>query len=76
MIRILLFAQLAEMFGTHSLEVEGVEDTDGLVRQLEARDDRLCKQQYAIAVNENIIHGNVELKENDTVALLPPFAGG
>ena len=31
---------------------------------------------FKIAVNQNITEENIELSENDEIALLPPFAGG
>ncbi len=31
---------------------------------------------YTFAVNQNIVDKNEVLKDNDEVALLPPFAGG
>ena len=32
--------------------------------------------QYRIAVNHELVSGEMELTENDEVAILPPFAGG
>lgn len=37
---------------------------------------QLEKIVYKIAVNEVIISENTKIQHNDTIALLPPFAGG
>ncbi|MCP4123603.1 MAG: MoaD/ThiS family protein [Bacteroidetes bacterium] len=75
-IKLLLFAQLADLYGTHSMVIEDINDTDSLIRELKARNDAIGFHKYVIAVNESIEKGNIILKNNDTVALLPPFAGG
>ena len=31
---------------------------------------------YSISVNEEIVNEDIRFKENDVVAILPPFAGG
>jgi molybdopterin converting factor small subunit len=36
----------------------------------------LADRKYAVAVNMKVIQGNLELKQNDTVALMPPYSGG
>ena len=36
----------------------------------------LKDHQYKFAVNESITDYNVEVTENDEIALLPPFSGG
>ncbi len=36
----------------------------------------LERYTYRIAINENIVNNDQELKENDVVAFMPPFAGG
>lgn len=38
--------------------------------------NKIKNVNYKIAVNHNLVDGNYLLKENDEVALLPPFAGG
>ena len=36
----------------------------------------LVDRKYAVAVNMKVVQGNLELKQNDTVALMPPYSGG
>lgn len=36
----------------------------------------LKELHFKVAVNHKIVEDNFKLKENDEVALLPPFAGG
>jgi len=73
---LLLFAQLADLYGTHSMIIEDAHDTDCLISNLKLRNDAISDHKFAIAVNETITTGNIILRDNDTVALLPPFAGG
>lgn len=75
-ITVLLFAQLSELFQTDKMELDGISTTKDLVRQLENKKPEFKKQKYSIAVNESITQENVDLKDGDTIALLPPFAGG
>jgi molybdopterin converting factor small subunit len=32
--------------------------------------------KFVVAVDKQIVHGDTELHDNTTVALLPPYAGG
>jgi molybdopterin converting factor small subunit len=34
------------------------------------------KKKVLVSVNHEIAHGDLEIKQGDEVALLPPFAGG
>jgi molybdopterin converting factor small subunit len=36
----------------------------------------LADRKYAVAVNMKVVQENLELKQNDTVALMPPYSGG
>jgi len=37
---------------------------------------KLSGLNYKFAINQNMAEGKIILKENDEIALLPPFAGG
>ena len=54
---------------------EGINSKD-LCQSLEEKYKALTKIDYRIAVNENLIIDSIQLKENDIVAILPPFSGG
>jgi molybdopterin synthase sulfur carrier subunit len=75
-INILAFGQIATVTG-HSLVVEdSAEDTDTLKNVLSKEYPALKNLNFSIAVDKKIIHENVQLQDNITVALLPPFSGG
>ena len=75
-INILLFGVLAEKFNTNSLKFDKVIDTDTLMTHLKSQYIFLEEINFSIAVNKKMIHENTYLKNNDDVALMPPFSGG
>lgn len=75
-INIITFGKLKDITGAGSLQISGVTDTNTLVAEMHRRFPDLAAMQYAIAVGKEIIVDNTALKENDIVALLPPYAGG
>ncbi len=75
-VKILFFGQLAEKVKTNSLEMENVYNTDEVMKELISRLPVLQDQPYRIALDREIIEVNVILTENQTIALLPPYAGG
>jgi sulfur-carrier protein len=75
-INILAFGQVAGITGNNVVLEESVSDTEGLKYALHKRYPALGELKYAIAVDKKMIHENVDLSDNATVALLPPFSGG
>jgi len=71
-----LFGQFIEMAGSNTLQVEGVQDTDGLRRKLESMFHDLQSIPYLVAVDKDITTGNTSLQETSVIALLPPYSGG
>ena len=69
---------LAEAAGTNEVEVEvkNITDTDALVDYIVKQYPLLNNKTYRIAVNKKLITSKEQLNEGDTIALLPPFAGG
>jgi len=71
-----IFGQLSDVIGSNSLEVNGITNTDDLVKNLQLQYPALADSKYRLAVNRNIIQSNTELQTGAEVALLPPFSGG
>ena len=74
-VKIIIFGQLTDITG-HSVSLENVTDTDNLVKTMNKLYPGLADKKYLVAVDKKIISENSLLKENSTVALLPPFSGG
>ena len=75
-ITILFFGALADISGAGKIEFQYSEDTEKLNEQLIIKYPLLKNKNYRIAVNKVLINKTQLLNEGDTVALLPPFAGG
>ena len=79
-IKVLFFAQLKDVFGTggRTAEVRQGTTVGEFVRSLfeEPNASRLKKLPVLYSVNEDFVDENRELKNRDTLALLPPVAGG
>jgi sulfur-carrier protein len=74
-ISIIIFGQLTDITG-NSLSLDGVQDTDSLVKKLNELYPVLADKKYVIAVDKQVVTTNTVLNNNNTVALLPPFSGG
>ena len=75
-IKILAFGQVAGVTGNILMLEESIKDTESLKSILHQRYPALRDMKYALAVDKKLVNGNMELNENVTVALLPPFSGG
>lgn len=71
---IIAFGQIAEITGKEFI-VEA-NNVTALKSVLNKKFPALSQKKYAIAVNKKMVTENVELNENDTVALMPPYSGG
>jgi len=75
-VQVIVFGQLTDILGHSPVTIDDATDTSALVQQLNKRYPALAKAPYIIAVDKQIVNGNTPLTGNNTVALLPPFAGG
>lgn len=75
-IKILLFGNIAETAGSSEIFFPAADDTDTLLQHLKEAIPELCNRKFSVAVNKEIISGNILLNQPDEVALLPPFSGG
>lgn len=71
-----LFGVIADTAGEDEIIVSDIMDTDSLKKKMIADFPKLEDLSFSIAVSRNIISGNQKIAPGDTVALLPPFAGG
>ena len=75
-VHVIIFGKLIDITGSSSLTINNVTDTAQLNEQLQNRFPGLNAYPYIMAVEKEIIHVNTLLQNNNTVALLPPYAGG
>lgn len=79
-IKVLFFAQLKDAFGAgeRTLEVRTGMSVGEFVRTLfqEAKVLHLRQLPIRYSINEDFADEDQELKDGDTLALLPPVAGG
>jgi molybdopterin synthase sulfur carrier subunit len=76
MVKILFFGALIDVTKTDSLQLNNIAQTDELIAVLHEKYPLLCHYKFSIALNQNFINNNCDLKDSDEVALMPPFAGG
>lgn len=75
-ITVLYFGVLAEAAGKSFGVLENVSSFDDLKQQLFDDTPALQHYNFRYSLNNLLVSGSPELKDNDEVALLPPFAGG
>ncbi|WP_118985363.1 molybdopterin synthase sulfur carrier subunit [Photorhabdus sp. CRCIA-P01] len=81
MIKVLFFAQVRELVGTDSLDIDNRYTTvDGLRKALISKGERwalaLEDGKLLSAVNQSLVHGGHPLQDGDEVAFFPPVTGG
>jgi molybdopterin synthase sulfur carrier subunit len=71
------FGMIAEAIGSSKAEFEfhGKRVSD-LKQELENAFPKLDGMSYQIAVNQKLVSTETVIKEQDEIAVLPPFAGG
>ena len=78
MITVKYFGAIAEKTGTQSEDFSFSElSLQHLLSELDKK-HQLGNMSFSVAINQKIIQDTAEyqLKKNDIIALLPPFAGG
>ncbi len=73
-VHIIAFGQIAEITGK-TLKAEAA-DTDSLNAWLIQNFPALENRKFAVAVNKKVVSGTVSFREDDEVALMPPYSGG
>jgi len=75
-IELISFGKISEFISNQKLEIEGVETTDDLKKHLEEIFPNLASIKYKLALNKNLVQQNSEIKNSDSIAIMPPFSGG
>jgi len=75
-VNVILFGPLKDITGNKNLVIKDIASSDKLVQHLNKVYPQLIDKKYLIAVEKEIINSDTILQNNDTVALLPPYAGG
>jgi len=75
MLRLKYFGMVAETINKTEETFLFIKTLEGLTVELEKKYPQLKSLNYKFAVNQTMAEEAV-LKENDEIALLPPFAGG
>ncbi len=73
-LRFKYFGQVAEVLKQKEEELDIEVQT--IADLIDSYKTKLVDVNFKVAVNHNLVEDNYQLKENDEVALLPPFAGG
>lgn len=71
-----LFGIFAEKIGSRQIDIPFCNDLETLTQYFSKAYPDLNQFQFAVAVNREIVHQNCLLKNEDEIALLPPFSGG
>lgn len=74
-VQVVPFGQITDITGSETFSMN-VATTGELRTLLEEKYPQLRSRKFAIAVNKQLIKGDVALPQHAEVALLPPFSGG
>ncbi|NTE02036.1 MoaD/ThiS family protein [Agrobacterium tumefaciens] len=75
-LEIISFGKISEFISHQQMEIQYVANTDQLKTYLETSFPELAGMKYKLAINQNMIQSNQPLKNEDKVAIMPPFSGG
>ena len=75
-IEIISFGKIADFIENQKMELDGISNTTELANHLERVFPLLGTIKYKIALNKQIVQGEVAIFNEDSVALMPPFSGG
>jgi len=76
MVHVKLYGYVADIIGKGSIEIELPCTVAELRVRVNALAEGLQDLQYHVAVDQDLVGNDIELNEENEVAILPPFAGG
>lgn len=74
-IEIISFGKISEFISNQKMTID-CGTTDELKIHLENIFPQLAGMKYKLALNKNLVQQNSELKNSDSIAIMPPFSGG
>jgi molybdopterin synthase sulfur carrier subunit len=75
-VKVLFFGVLTEVTGTPVRHYQDVKTTGDLRLRIEDDFPEIAHYNFRVSLNSQILNDESELKDNDEVAFMPPFAGG
>ncbi|MDQ1332318.1 MAG: hypothetical protein QG576_352 [Bacteroidota bacterium] len=72
----MFFGVLAEVTNTRFKHYHGITSFNDLKLRIQDEFPEIVHYNYRIALNSELINEDPELKSEDEIAFLPPFAGG
>ena len=75
-IKVLFFGVLAEVTNTGFKHYRDIKSYNDLKLRIQDEFPEIVHYNYRIALNSELINEDPELKNEDEIAFLPPFAGG
>jgi molybdopterin converting factor small subunit len=76
MIEIRFFGQLTDIVKTEKVLMEGVSDTDMVMKKMLEMFPELTSSTFKLALNNKLVIENTAVAENSVIAFMPPFSGG
>jgi sulfur-carrier protein len=75
-VKVLFFGVLTDITGLTVKHYNDVKSVGDLKLRIQDDFPEIIHYNFRIALNKEIINDEPELKDNDEIALMPPFAGG
>ncbi|WP_316739066.1 MoaD/ThiS family protein [Pedobacter aquatilis] len=75
-IELISFGKISDFITNQQIEFKGAQTTDALKEELEKLFPQLAGIKYKLALNQSFLQGTVQLKDGDSLAIMPPFSGG
>lgn len=70
------FGMIAEKIGSGQIQLTGISTVEKLRDSLFEKFPDLKNMKFSIAINKQLVSGNVQIPADSEIALLPPFSGG
>ena len=75
-VTVLFFGVLSDVVGLDNLIIQDTDNMTDLKNKLISMYPGLKDFTYTTAVNQQMVTDNLQFEDHDTVAMMPPFAGG